>query len=78
VPDNIKTAQMQAALIYDAGENPMADTSTKVIEETVFGAVSVKYSDKSGAGTYYTYLNKLLEPYLDNQNGLSNFTVSRG
>lgn len=78
VPTNIVTAQMQAALIYDAGDDPMAPLEPKVLEETVFGAVSVKYSDKSGSSTYYTYLNRLLQPYLDNQGGASNFKVSRG
>lgn len=78
VPDNIVTAQMQAALIYDTGNDPMASTGQKVLEETVFGAVSVKYSDKSGVGTSYTYLNQLLAPYLANQSGASNFMVSRG
>lgn len=78
VPDNIVTAQMQAALIYDTGNDPMANTEPKVLEETVFGAVSVKYSDKSGSSTYYTYLNQLLAPYLSSPAGASNFTVSHG
>lgn len=79
VPDDIKTAQMQAAIIYDTGQDPMANSSPKVLEKTVFGAVSVKYSDKSSSSTYYTYLNRLLEPYLDGSvGGGSNFTVSHG
>ena len=78
VPDAIKTAQMQAALIYDSGNDPLAPIEPKVLEETVFGAVSVKYSDKSGSSTYYTYLNLLLKPFLADSSGAANFTVSHG
>ena len=78
-PDNIKTAQMQAALIYDSGSDPLAPVGSKVLEKTVHGAVTVKYSDKGGNSTTYTHINKLLAPYLESGTvGGSNFKVSRG
>lgn len=77
VPAAIGTAQMQTALVYDAGEDPLAPIEQKVLEETVHGAVSVKYSDKGGNSSSYPHITALLRPYLTSQGG-SNFKVSRG
>ena len=46
VPDKIKTAQMVCALIYDAGGDPLAAISKKVIRETV-DVLEVQYSESS-------------------------------
>lgn len=77
VPANIVTAQMQTALVYDSGSDPLAPVGSKVIEKTVHGAVSVKYSDKGGNSTSYPQITKLLQPYLSSAGG-SSFVVSRG
>lgn len=77
VPDNIKAAQMQAALVYDSGNDPLAPIGSKVLEKTVHGAVTVRYSDKGGNSTSYPQITALLRPYLSSQGG-SNFKVSRG
>lgn len=77
VPANIVTAQMQAALVYDSGEDPLAPVGSKVLEKTVHGAVTVKYSDKGGNSTSYPQITKLLQPYLSSDGG-SSFMVSRG
>ena len=77
VPANIVTAQMQTALVYDKGEDPLAPIGQKVLEKTVHGAVSVKYSDKGGNSTSYVHITALLRPYLSSQ-GANNFKVSRG
>lgn len=45
VPDQIKQAQMVCAMIYHAGGDPLAAITPRVTQETVFGAVSVSYSD---------------------------------
>ena len=77
VPANILTAQMQAALVYDTGADLLAPNGVKVLEKTVHGAVTVKYSDKGGNSTSYPQITLLLAPYLVNSGG-SNFGVSRG
>ena len=77
VPANIVNAQMQTALVYDTGGDPLAANGTKVIEQTVFGAVSRKFSDKGGNTTTYPAITGLLRPYLSSAGGNS-FKVSRG
>ncbi len=77
VPDNIKNAQMQTALVYDAGGDPLAAIGQKVLSKSVDGAVSVSYSDKGGNTTLYPKITGLLRPYLSSYGG-SNFKVSRG
>lgn len=77
VPANIATAQMQTALVYDSGVDPLAPVGAKVLEKTVHGAVTVRYSDKGGNATSYPQITKLLAPYLSSAGG-SNFVVSRG
>jgi len=79
VPQGIKNAQMEAALIYDRGEDPLGDIGQRVTQETVFGAVSVSYSDTGNQTTIYRKLNATLSPFLASGGyGSSNFTVSHG
>jgi len=79
VPFNIIAAQMEAATIYDRGEDPLGDVGQRVTQETVFGAVSVSYSDTGNQATIYRKLNAMLAPYLASGGyGSSNFTVSHG
>lgn len=77
VPNDIINAQMQGALVYDTGGDLLAPNVPKVLEQTVFGAVSRKFSDKGGNTTTYPYISALLAPYL-NTSGGNNFGVARG
>lgn len=77
VPEKIKTAQKVAALIYDQGGDPMAAISPRVTSETVFGAVSVTYSDTGNQTTLYPQLMALLREYLSSVGG-NQFEVRRG
>ena len=75
VPDKIKTAQMVCALIYDAGGDPLAAISKKVIREKV-DVLEVQYSESSSSNDLYPQLSLLLAPYLTV--GGSGFNVVRG
>lgn len=77
VPDQIKTAQMVAALLIDSGEDLLAPQGQRVLSESVAGAVSVSYSDTGRQSTYYPQLAALLRPYLGSAGG-STFEVRRG
>lgn len=79
VPDQIKQAQMVCAMIYHAGGDPLAAITPRVTQETVFGAVSVSYSDSGPSTPLYPQLAALIRPYLTAGNmGGANFRVSRG
>jgi hypothetical protein len=79
VPQGIKNAQMEAALIYDKGGDPIGDVGQRVTQETVVGAVSVSYSDTGNQSTIYRKLNATLAPFLASGGyGSSNFAVSHG
>lgn len=78
VPDQIKQAQMVCAMIYHAGGDPLAAITPRVTQETVFGAVSVSYSDSGPSTPLYPQLAALLRQYLiAGQMGQANFTVQR-
>ena len=79
VPDQIKQAQMVCAMIYHAGGDPLAAITPRVTQETVFGAVSVSYSDSGPSTPLYPQLAALIRPYLTaGSMGGANFRVSRG
>jgi len=78
VPDQIKQAQMVCAMIYQAGGDPLAAITPRVTQETVFGAVSVSYSDSGPSTPLYPQLAALISPYLTaGQMGQANFAVCR-
>ena len=78
VPDQIKQAQMVCAMIYHAGGDPLAAITPRVTQETVFGAVSVSYSDSGPSTPLYPQLAALIRPYLTaGQMGPANFLVQR-
>lgn len=78
VPEQIKQAQMVCAMIYQAGGDPLAAITPRVTQETVFGAVSVSYSDSGPSTPLYPQLAALLRPYLTaGQMGQANFAVKR-
>ena len=78
-PQGIKNAQMEAALIYDKGQDPVSTIGQRVTQKTVVGAVSVSYSDKGNQSNVYRKLNAMLAPFLASGGyGSSNFSVSHG
>ena len=78
VPDQIKQAQMVCAMIYHAGGDPLAAITPRVTQETVFGAVSVSYSDSGPSTPLYPQLAALIRPYLNaGSMGGANFRVQR-
>lgn len=78
VPAKIKTAQLVAAMIYDGGGDPLAAITPRVTQETVFGAVSVSYSDSGPSTPLYPQLSALIRPYLTaGSMGGANFRVAR-
>ena len=78
VPDQIKQAQMVCAMIYHAGGDPLAAITPRVTQETVFGAVSVSYSDSGPSAPLYPQLAALIRPYLTaGSMGGANFRVQR-
>ena len=78
VPDQIKQAQMVCAMIYHAGGDPLAAITPRVTQETVFGAVSVSYSDSGPSTPLYPQLAALIRPYLTAGSiGGANFRVQR-
>ena len=78
VPDQIKQAQMVCAMIYHAGGDPLAAITPRVTQETVFGAVSVSYSDSGPSAPLYPQLAALIRPYLTaGSMGGANFRVAR-
>lgn len=64
VPNGIKQAQLECAVIYDRGDDPQGDISQRVTSETVVGAVSVTYSDSGNQETIYRKLDALLSPFI--------------
>jgi hypothetical protein len=76
-PTKIKTAQLVCAMIYDAGGDPLQAIGPRVTSETVFGAVSVSYSDTGPLVTLYPQLSALLREFTGGLGG-SQFAVSRG
>ena len=78
VPDQIKQAEMVCAMIYHAGGDPLAAITPRVTQETVFGAVSVSYSDSGPSTPLYPQLAALIRPYLTaGSMGGANFRVQR-
>ena len=78
VPEKIKTAQMVAAMIIDAGGDLLAAVGPRVTQETVVGAVSISYSDKGPLVTMYPQLTALLRGFLTGYGSGGQFKVSRG
>lgn len=77
VPEQIKTAQLVAAMLIDSGEDLLAPQGQRVLSESVAGAVSVSYSDSGRQSTYYPQLAALLRPYLGSAGG-NTFSIARG
>lgn len=65
VPTKIKTAQIVASLLIDAGNDLLANVERVTKREKV-DVIEVEYDVQSIATTSYTQLNDLLRPYLSN------------
>jgi hypothetical protein len=78
VPLQIKHAQMLAAGIYDQGGDPIGTVGPRVIENTVHGAVTQRFSDSGTSTPIYRKLNAALRPFLSNGGSGMQFEVTRG
>lgn len=63
VPDDLVTANIVGAILIDGGADLLAPVGQRVVEETVSGAVSVKYSDNGSQTTAYPQLEALIAQY---------------
>ena len=76
VPDKIVQAQLEAALVYNAGGNLMASIGKIVTEKTV-GPLTTKYAEGGPQTIMYPKLSMLLRGYVANGYGSTQFKVSR-
>lgn len=77
VPNDIKTAQIEAALIYDGGGDLFAPITQSVKKEKV-SVIEVEYQDNSSGTIFYPNLMTLLRPFLCGFNNGVNFKTCRG
>lgn len=77
VPTAVKTAQLAAAMEYNAGNDLLAPTGPRTVREKA-GPVEVQYSDKGNQTTLFPHLYALLNDYLASTGYGINFNVSRG
>ena len=76
IPDKIVQAQLEAALVYNAGGNLMASIGKMVTEKTV-GPITTKWSEKGPQTIAYPKLSMLLRGYVSGGYGSTQFSVSR-
>ena len=76
IPDKIVQAQLEAALVYNAGGNLMASIRKMVTEKTV-GPITTKWSEKGPQTIAYPKLSMLLRGYVSNGYSSTQFNVSR-
>ena len=69
VPNDIKTAQIVAALLMDSGEDLNPTLGKTVIREKI-DVIEVEYRDNSSEYRSFTQLNSLLAPFLSVSGGL--------
>lgn len=76
IPDKIVQAQLEAALVYNAGGNLMASIGKMVTEKTV-GPITTKWSENGPQTIAYPKLSMLLRGYISGGYGSTQFNVSR-
>jgi hypothetical protein len=76
IPDKIVQAQLEAALVYNAGGNLMASIGKMVTEKTV-GPITTKWAENGPQTIAYPKLSMLLRGYVSNGYGSTQFNVSR-
>lgn len=77
VPTAIKTAQMQLAIVYDGGADPLAPVGPAVKKEKV-DVLETEYQTGAGSVTAYPMIDRLIAQYLADESGAMSFTVGRG
>lgn len=78
IPPDIIGAQIQAAVIYDQGGDPIGTVGPRVIENTVHGAVTQRFSDSGTSTPIYRKLNAALRPFLSNGGSGLQMVAARG
>lgn len=78
IPPDIIGAQIQAAVIYDQGGDPIGTVGPRVIENTVHGAVTQRFSDSGTSTPIYRKLNAALRPFLSNGGSGMQMVATRG
>ena len=76
IPDKIVQAQLEAALVYNAGGNLMASIGKMVTEKTV-GPITTKWAENGPQTIAYPKLSMLLRGYVSGGYGSTQFNVSR-
>lgn len=76
VPQAIKDAQMVASMLIHAGYDLFMPDSERVVSESISGAVSTTYADKS---TTFKQLQALIVPYITvGEHGGNTINLVRG
>ena len=76
IPDKIVQAQLEAALVYNAGGNLIVSIGKMVTEKTV-GPLTTKWSENGPQTIAYPKLSMLLRGYVSGGYGSTQFNVSR-
>lgn len=78
IPAGIVKAQYEAALVFDTGADPQGTVGPRVIENTVHGAVTQRFSDSGTSTPIYRKLNAALRPFLSNGGSGLQMVATRG
>ena len=78
VPAGIINAQIVAGFVYNEGGDPLGTVGPRVIENTVHGAVTQRFSDSGTSTPIYRKLNAALRPFLSDGGSGMQFEVTRG
>lgn len=78
IPVGIINAQIVAGSVYNEGGDPIGTVGPRVIENTVHGAVTQRFSDSGTSTPIYRKLNAALRPFLSNGGSGMQFEVTRG
>lgn len=76
IPPSIKTAQMQLAIVYDGGGDPLSPVGPAVKREKV-DVLETEYQVGAGVVTAYPMIDRLIAPYIADAPGAMSFTVGR-
>lgn len=78
VPVGIVNAQIVAGFVYNEGGDPLSNVGPRVIENTVHGAVTQRFSDSGTSTPIYRKLNAALRPFLSNGGSGMQMVATRG
>lgn len=77
VPQDIKTAELMAALIFDAGGDPQG-AIVRTVKRQKVDVIETEWADNSAAVTLYPALTATVSRYFAPGQGVGGFGVSRG